>query len=123
MGRLNGCRAALVGPALLSLARRVLAVRHQLVHTNSEERRYGSPRLRVALGDTRDVVIIQGHATICGPADVSDEEIAKYQTKHGSNPRHWADSFIQVRPLRISAWQEANEIAGRLLMTAGRWLG
>lgn len=80
------------------------------------------PLVRVALGHPRDVVIIQGHASTCGPADVADEEIEKYQTKHGSNPRDWADSFIRVRPVRILAWRESNEIARRLLMTAGIWL-
>ena len=30
--------------------------------------------------------------------------------------------FLVLRPERIQAWREANEIAGRTLMRAGTWL-
>ncbi len=80
------------------------------------------PEVRVALGHTRDVVIVQGQAAISGSADLTGDEAAGYQTKHGSDPRTWADAVIRVRPVRILAWREENELAGRLLMRAGRWL-
>lgn len=80
------------------------------------------PAVRVALGHTRDVVIVQGHAAVSSSADLTEDEVAAYQTKHGSDPRTWADTVIQVRPARILAWREENELSGRLLMTAGRWL-
>lgn len=80
------------------------------------------PVVRVALGHTRDVVIVQGQAAISGSADLTDDEVASYQNKHGSDPRTWADSVIRVRPVRILAWREDEELAGRLLMTAGSWL-
>lgn len=82
-----------------------------------------SPAVRVALGHTRDVVIFQGHAVISSSADLAEDEVTAYQTKHGSDPRSWADTVIQVRPTRILAWREENELPGRILMTAGTWLG
>jgi hypothetical protein len=30
--------------------------------------------------------------------------------------------FLLLRPERIQAWREANEIAGRAVMQAGAWL-
>jgi hypothetical protein len=30
--------------------------------------------------------------------------------------------FMVLRPVRVQAWREANELAGRALMRDGRWL-
>lgn len=80
------------------------------------------PLLRVALGHTRDVVIVQGHAITSGSADLAEEQSLRYQEKHQTDPRTWADSFLLVRPMRILAWREDNEQSGRLFMTDGNWL-
>lgn len=80
------------------------------------------PEVRVALGHTRDVVIIQGRVTTFGPDDLTDEQLVRYQKKHHSNPRTWADTFMLVQPVRILAWREDNEQAERLVMTDGNWL-
>lgn len=80
------------------------------------------PRLRLALGHTRDVVIVQGEAHLAPSTDLTDEEAGAYQSKHGSDPRTWADSVIRLRPSRILAWREENELADRLLMRDGVWL-
>jgi hypothetical protein len=79
-------------------------------------------RARVALGDTRDVVVVEGEATLGPSTDLTADELRLYQSKHGSDPRTWADSVIRVRPIRIQAWREENELAGRLLMRDGLWL-
>ena len=80
------------------------------------------PRLRLALGHTRDVVIVQGQAQLSPATNLTDEEAGAYQTKHGSDPRTWADSVMRLRPSRILAWREENELTGRLLMRDGVWL-
>lgn len=80
------------------------------------------PHLRLALGHTRDVVIVQGRARLAPATTITDDEAGAYHTKHGSDPRTWADSVIRLRPSRILAWREANELEGRLLMRDGAWL-
>lgn len=80
-----------------------------------------SAQLRVALGHARDVVILDGHATAASASSFTTAEIAAYQAKLGSNPRQWADSVIRLRPTRIQAWREENELAGRVLMRDGVW--
>lgn len=80
------------------------------------------PRVRVALGDTRDVVLVDGDATVKPSADISAKELRLYQSKHGSDPRTWADSIIRIRPARMQAWREENELPGRVLMRDGLWL-
>ncbi len=81
------------------------------------------PAVRVALGHTRDVVIVQGHAVLSNSADLTEEQVAAYLAKHGSDPRTWADTVIHLQPTRILAWREENELPGRILMTDGTWLG
>jgi len=80
------------------------------------------PRVRVALGHTRDVVIVEGEATLAPSTDLTAEEVRLYQLKHNSDPRAWADSIVRVTPVRIQAWREENELAGRLLMRDEIWL-
>ncbi len=80
------------------------------------------PLLRLALGHTRDVVIVQGPARLAPATGLTDDEADAYQTKHGSDPRTWADTVMRVRPARILAWREGNEMTGRLLMADGAWL-
>jgi hypothetical protein len=80
------------------------------------------PRVRVALGGVRDVVIIDGDADLAPSATMSSAEVEAYATKHHSDPRTWADSVIRVAPQRIQAWREENEIAGRTIMRNGVWV-
>ncbi|HXH80633.1 pyridoxamine 5'-phosphate oxidase family protein [Nocardioides sp.] len=47
------------------------------------------PYVRLAIGHTRDVVIVQGQARVLPATDITDEEADAYQTKHGSDPRTW----------------------------------
>ena len=79
------------------------------------------PRVRVALGGVRDVVIIEGGAVLAPSATMASDEVEAYRTKHNSDPRTWADTVIHVAPLRIQAWREENEIAGRTIMRNGVW--
>ena len=48
----------------------------------------------------------------------------EYAAKLGWDPRREAGGYVYVclRPRRIQAWRESNEIAGRTLMRNGEWL-
>ena len=78
---------------------------------------------RLAVGPTRDVVMID--ATLEAAVDVgSDAPLgAAYVAQADWDPR--LDSgyvFLVLRPVRVQAWREANEIAGRTIMRDGTWL-
>ena len=81
-------------------------------------------KARLALGDTRDVVMIDAvlERTIAvGDAGPVGEA---YAAQNDWDPRTAGDSyvFLTLRPDRIAAWRELNEIAGRTLMRDGAWL-
>ena len=80
-------------------------------------------RARVALGLTRDVVIVEGTVeTITIGTDPALEDAHAAAT--GFDPRVGAEEYVYLRitPREIQAWREANELSGRRLMRAGRWL-
>ena len=80
-------------------------------------------RARVALGPTRDVVIVDGMVeAIAIGSDPALEDAHARAT--GFDPRTLADEYVylKITPRTIRAWREANELEGRLLMRDGRWL-
>ena len=80
-------------------------------------------RARVALGHTRDVVIVEGPVeTRPIGADPAVEEAHAQAT--GFDPRTLTDEYVYLRitPELVQAWREVNELAGRQLMRGGRWL-
>jgi hypothetical protein len=78
---------------------------------------------RVALGPTRDVVIIEGpvEAIPIGTDAALEDAHARAV---GFDPRELTDEYVYLRitPHEIQAWREANELAGRQLMHRGEWL-
>jgi hypothetical protein len=81
-----------------------------------------STQIRIALGHTRDVVLLDGEATVDRSTELGAEEVAVFQDKLGSDPRTWADSIVRVKPTRILAWREENELSERVVMRDGTWL-
>jgi hypothetical protein len=82
-----------------------------------------SGRARLGIGPTRDVVMID--AVLDEVLDVSDAPCADaYAAQSDWDPRTAGAGyvFLVLRPIRIQAWREANEISGRTLMRAGVWL-
>jgi hypothetical protein len=81
-------------------------------------------RVRLSLGPTRDVVIIDGVAEPVDIAALAAETADAFAAKTGFDPRKIDEPFqyFLIRPRRIQAWREANELRGRLLMRDGRWL-
>ena len=78
---------------------------------------------RVALGPTRDVVLIEGsvEAIPIGTDPVLEDAHAKAS---GFDPRELTTEYVYLRitPSLIQAWRESNELDGRDLMLEGRWL-
>ena len=78
---------------------------------------------RLAIGPTRDVVMID--ATLEDAVDVGGDGPlgATYVAQADWDPRLSSGYvFLVLRPVRVQAWREANEIAGRTLMRDGTWL-
>jgi hypothetical protein len=78
---------------------------------------------RVALGPTRDVVIIEGSVQAI-PIGTDTRLEDAHARATGFDPRTLADEYVYIRitPQEIPAWREANELAGRQLMRKGKWL-
>ena len=82
-----------------------------------------SGEARLAVGPTRDVVMID--AALEKAVDVAADDAlgAAYVAQADWDPRRSTGYvFFVLRPVRVQAWREANEIAGRTLMRDGHWL-
>ena len=77
----------------------------------------------MALGTTRDVVIIEGSVEAI-PIGADPVLEAAHAQAAGFDPRALADEYVYLRitPQSIQAWREANELGGRQPMRRGRWL-
>jgi hypothetical protein len=76
------------------------------------------------VGPTRDVVMIDAildeeHDVAAAPADLTRQYLRQVDWDPRSSPGH---VFFVLRPVRVQAWREADEIPGRTLMRDGRWL-
>ena len=81
-------------------------------------------RVRAALGQTRDVVIVEG-AVEALPIGADPELEDAHARSAGFDPRTLRDEYVYLRitPQEIQAWRESNELDGRVLMRDGAWLG
>ena len=75
--------------------------------------------VRLGLGDTRDVTMIEGTVDV---VEVSPEVGDRFAARTGFDPRAAAYPWFRVTPRRIQAWREVNELPERELMRDGRWL-
>jgi hypothetical protein len=85
----------------------------------------GARRARLALGGTRDVVMID--AVLVRQIDVAGAAAAiaeGYAAQADWDPRSEGGDYVYtvLRPERIQVWREVNEIAGRTVMQGGAWL-
>ncbi len=80
--------------------------------------------VRLGLGHTRDVVMIEGDVEVLAIDALSQEWGDRFAAHTGFDPRALATPYLwfRVSPRRIQAWHEANELPGRELMRDGRWL-
>lgn len=81
-------------------------------------------RARLGIGATRDVVLINGSVTATPATDIPGDVGDAFAGKAGFEPRELSSPYhyFRITPRRIQAWREENELAGRDLMRAGRWL-
>ncbi|MEV6727578.1 MULTISPECIES: pyridoxamine 5'-phosphate oxidase family protein [unclassified Streptomyces] len=82
-------------------------------------------RVRLGLGPTRDVVLVDGTAEPVDLAGLAPKTGDAFAAKTGFDPRELDEpyQYFLIRPQRIQAWREADELQGRTLMRDGRWLG
>ncbi len=79
-------------------------------------------RARLALGATRDVVVVDAELAASQPvASAPAELLQRYAARAGWRPGP-DDLVLWLRPLRVQAWREVEEMVGRTLMREGRWL-
>ncbi|CAM5397887.1 pyridoxamine 5'-phosphate oxidase [Streptomyces pilosus] len=81
------------------------------------------PRVRLALQDTYDVVLLQGEAE-CFPAqDVPQDAADAFTDKFGWDPRTEEGTFLYLRvpPKTVRAWRGEPELRERVIMRNGTW--
>jgi hypothetical protein len=81
-------------------------------------------RARLALGGTRDVVRIDAVLEQTLPVADAEPYGSAYAAQNDWDPREAGAPYVfaVLRPERIEAWREENELRGRLLMRDGTWL-
>jgi hypothetical protein len=84
-----------------------------------------NPRARLALGETRDVVVIDAVLVEAVPASDAHAPLADgYAAQAGWDPRTDPNNYIYLvlRPERIQVWREGEDPAGRTVMRRGEWV-
>jgi hypothetical protein len=82
-------------------------------------------RVRLGIGPTRDLVLIEGTVqAVTAAADIPPAAGDAFAVKTGFDPRELTDgyAYFHIRPRRLQAWREANELAARDLMRGGDWV-
>ncbi len=82
-------------------------------------------RARLGLGPTRDVVMIDAELEqVYGLNEVPAALAQGYAMQADWDPRQSGGQmqFLVLRPQRIQAWREVNELPGRTLMRGGAWV-
>jgi Pyridoxamine 5'-phosphate oxidase len=95
-----------------------------------------SRTVRLGLGHTRDVSMIEGDVEVLEIDALPQERGDRFVARNGFDPRALATPYRWFRnssdacgaesssnfPRRIQAWREVNEIPDREVMRDGRWL-
>ncbi|WP_336207239.1 pyridoxamine 5'-phosphate oxidase family protein [Nonomuraea sp. LPB2021202275-12-8] len=79
--------------------------------------------VRLGIGLTRDVILVEGTAEPLRAAEVPQDVGDAFAAKTGFDPRELSSPYLyfRVRPRRIQAWREVNELKDRDLMSDGSW--
>jgi Pyridoxamine 5'-phosphate oxidase len=82
-----------------------------------------SRTVRLGLGGTRDVSMIEGEVEVLEIDALPRELGDRFARRTGFDPRAEATPYrwFRVSPRRIQAWREANELPERELMRDGHW--
>ncbi len=81
-------------------------------------------KVRLGIGPTRDLVLIEGTVeTETAAGEIGAEVGDAFAAKTGFDPRELDGyAYFRIRPQRLQAWREANELAGRDLIRGGDWV-
>jgi hypothetical protein len=81
-------------------------------------------KVRVGIGPTRDLILIEGTAEGTPAADLPADIGTAFAEKTGFDPRELTTpyTYFRVRPHLVQAWREADELTGRTLMRDGVWI-
>jgi len=81
-------------------------------------------RVRLGIGPTRDLVLIEGTVQAeTAAAEISAEAGDAFAVKTGFDPRELTGyAYFRIQPERLQAWREANELTGRDLIRGGDWV-
>jgi hypothetical protein len=86
---------------------------------------FANPRVRLALGETRDVVMIDAVLVEAVPGSEASVALADaYATQAGWDPRTDVGQYVYLLfgPERIQVWREVEELVGRTVMQHGSWV-
>jgi hypothetical protein len=80
--------------------------------------------VRLGLGTTRDVILIEAVAQALEPEELAAELGDAFAVRTGFDPRTLSApyQYFRLTPRRIQAWREENELSGRELMRDGAWI-
>lgn len=84
-----------------------------------------SGAVRLALGTTRDVVLIDAVGEVFPLSDAPDGALDTFVQRADWDPRQMTTSewaVLVLRPQRILVWRNVAETEGRTVMRAGTWL-
>ena len=82
-------------------------------------------RIRLALGETRDVVIIDAALVAATPKAEATAKLAEaYAAQAGWSPQKESDDYVYLvlEPELIQVWKESEDLAGRTVMRDGAWV-
>ena len=79
--------------------------------------------VRLALGHTRDVTMIDGDVEVLEIDALPRELGDRFSARTGFDPRTLSTPYrwYRVTPRHVQAWREANELPDRELMRGGHW--
>jgi Pyridoxamine 5'-phosphate oxidase len=83
-----------------------------------------SRQARLALGPTRDVVIIDAAATVVSRSDADPSIVTAYRDRTGWDPGGEGGEYVYIllQPQSVQVWRDVEELTGRTVMQSGAWL-
>ncbi len=83
-----------------------------------------SGQARLALGPSRDVVMIDAAAAVVPRAGADPAIVTAYRERTGWDPGAGGGDWVYIllQPTTVQVWRDMAEITGRTVMRVGAWL-
>jgi hypothetical protein len=94
-------------------------------HSPTARNAAASGQARLALGGTRDVVIIDASVVSVVPQPDADQAlVGAFRNRTGWAPEEAEGNYVYLRfqPRRVQVWRNVEELSGRTVMRDGTWL-